>query len=108
MSRAGNFSLSLQGKSPAYEVLAQQSEEAPSMAEQFSAFSDLVEISKLNGSFRKNYGRLLGAHLYLCSIKAAGGRSFFWTGLLSIACSVAFGWLTKHIVAWLHVATWCP
>ena len=29
--------------------------------------SELVEISKLNGDFRKNYGKLLGAYLYLRS-----------------------------------------
>ncbi len=27
--------------------------------------SDLVEISKLNGDFRRNYGKLIGACLYL-------------------------------------------
>jgi hypothetical protein len=42
--------------------------------------SELVEISKLNGDFRKNYGKLVGAYLYLRSIGAARGRrsdSFF-------------------------------
>jgi hypothetical protein len=40
-------------------------------------FSELVEISKLNGDFKKNYGMLIGAYLYLRSISAARGRSFF-------------------------------
>ena len=32
--------------------------------------SELVEISKLNGDFRRNYGKLIGAFLYLRSISA--------------------------------------
>ena len=43
--------------------------------------SELVEISRLNGDFERNYGRLLGAYLYLCSISATRGRSFLWGGL---------------------------
>ena len=39
--------------------------------------SELVEISKLNGDFKKNYGKLIGAYLYLHSISAARGRSLF-------------------------------
>jgi hypothetical protein len=65
-------------------------------------FSDLVEISKLNGDFKKNYGRLIGAFLYLCSISAARGRSFFWTGVISIAWSAALAWLWRRGLAWLH------
>jgi hypothetical protein len=72
------------------------------MAEQFSSFSELVEISKLNGSFEKNYGKLLGAYLYLSSIRAVRGGSFFWTGVLSIAYSAALAWLMRHVLAWLH------
>jgi hypothetical protein len=79
------------------------SEAVAPIIEQFNAFSELVEISKLNGSFSKNYGRFLGAYRYLCSIKAAGGRSFFWAGILSIAYSTALAWLTKCVFAWLHV-----
>jgi hypothetical protein len=55
--------------------------------------SELVEISKLNGDFKKNYGSLIGAYLYLRSISAARGRSFFWSGLISIACSAGLWWL---------------
>ena len=29
--------------------------------------SELIEISKLSGDFRKNYGKLVGAYLYLRS-----------------------------------------
>jgi hypothetical protein len=64
--------------------------------------SELVEISKLNGDFRKNYGLLIGAYLYLHSIGAARGRSFFWTGLISITCSAALAWLEGQGFAWLQ------
>jgi hypothetical protein len=33
--------------------------------------SELVEISKLNGDFKRNYGKLIGAYLYLRSVSAA-------------------------------------
>ena len=39
--------------------------------------SELIEISKLNGDFKRNYGKLLGAVLYPHSISAARNRSFF-------------------------------
>lgn len=66
------------------------------MAEEFQASSELSKIAKLNGDFRRNYGTLLGAFLYLRSISAARGRSWFLTGLASVACSAALAWLTRH------------
>jgi hypothetical protein len=36
--------------------------------------SDLVEIAKRNGDFRRNYGVLVGAFLYLRSVSAARPR----------------------------------
>jgi hypothetical protein len=65
--------------------------------------SELVEISKLNGDFRKNYGKLIGAYLYLRSVSAARGRSLVWTGLISIACSAALAWLARQGLIWLRV-----
>ena len=56
------------------------------MADECKARSDLPEVAKLNGEFRKTYGKLLGAFLYLRSISAARGRSWFWTALVSTAC----------------------
>jgi hypothetical protein len=41
----------------------------------------LVEIAKRNGDFRKNYGVLVGAILYLRSISAARPR-LFWSQAL--------------------------
>jgi hypothetical protein len=54
--------------------------------------SELVELSKLNGDFKKNYGRLIGAFLYLRSISAARGRSFLWSGVL---LAMASTWLRR-------------
>jgi hypothetical protein len=56
--------------------------------------SEIVEIAKRNGDFRKNYGKILGAYLYLRSISAARGRSLFWTGLISIVCSAVLAWFS--------------
>ena len=57
--------------------------------------SELVEISKLNGDFRKNYGKLIGAYLYLRSVSAARGRSLLWTGLLCAIVSAGVAWLKR-------------
>ena len=62
-------------------------------------FSELVEISKLNGDFKKNYGTLIGAYLYLRSISAVRGRS---TGLIAVGWSAALAWLGRRGVAWLR------
>ena len=47
-----------------------------------SSQSDLVEIAKRNGDFRRNYGILAGAFLYLRSLRAAARQSISWAGLL--------------------------
>jgi hypothetical protein len=51
-------------------------------------FSELVGISKVNGDFKRNYGKLIGASLYLRSIGAARGRSLIWTGCVCALGSV--------------------
>ncbi|MCP3388867.1 hypothetical protein NLM27_08765 [Bradyrhizobium sp. CCGB12] len=71
------------------------------MADEVEVSSDLSKIAKLNGDFRKNYGPLLGAFLYLRSISAARGRSWFWAGLASVASSAGLAWLWKHGLGWL-------
>ena len=58
--------------------------------------SELIEISKLNGDFKRNYGKLIGAYLYLRSISAARGRSLLWGGLLAAMSSAGVTWLEKH------------
>jgi hypothetical protein len=85
-------SLVSSGKSSAYEALVQYNKVTGTM-------SELVEISKLNGSFKRNYGTFIGAYLYLRSIRAARGGSLFWPGLISIACSAAAPWLLRHGLA---------
>jgi hypothetical protein len=64
--------------------------------------SELIELSKLNGDFRRNYGKLIGAYLYLRSISAARGRSFVWSGLVVAALTAALAWLEQHGVSWLR------
>jgi hypothetical protein len=55
--------------------------------------SDLVEIAKQNGDFRKNYGPWLGALLYWLSIKATRPRSFLWQGLITVAIGSVGLWI---------------
>jgi hypothetical protein len=69
------------------------------MLEQTGQSSDLVEIAKRNGDFRRNYGIIIGAFLYLRSLSVVRGRSFFWFGLLLVASSI-LAWLEK--VGWLR------
>jgi hypothetical protein len=55
--------------------------------------SDLVEIAKRNGDFRKNYGVVVGAILYLRSINAARPRLFWWQVLMgAVAGALGFWW----------------
>lgn len=72
------------------------------MADDREAPSELSKIAKLNGDFKKNYGTLLGALLYLRSISAARGRSWFWAGLVSIVCSSGLSWLLRR--GWLPIS----
>ena len=70
------------------------------MLERTGQSSDLVEIAKRNGDFRRNYGTLLGAFLYLRSLSAARGRSLFCSGLITAAISAAVIWLKQHGWLW--------
>ncbi|MGL9622409.1 hypothetical protein QRQ56_30990 [Bradyrhizobium sp. U531] len=63
--------------------------------------SELSKIAKLNGDFKRNYGPLLGAFLYLRSISAARRRSWFWSAVATVAGSFAVGWIGKHSPSWL-------
>lgn len=58
-------------------------------------FSDLVEVARRNGDFRRNYGIILGAFLYLRSLSAARGRSFYGLGLICALLASALPWLAK-------------
>lgn len=67
------------------------------MADEAGVSSELSNIAKLNGDFRRNYGTLLGAFLYLRSISAARRNSWLWGGLV---CSGVLGWLSKSGLSW--------
>jgi hypothetical protein len=69
------------------------------MPERTGLHSELVEIARRNGDFRKNYGTLVGAYLYLRTINSARGRSLLWPGLIAVALSAVLTWLEKH--SWL-------
>lgn len=73
------------------------------MPRQLGTVSGLVEIARQNGDFKRNYGTMIGAYLYLRSLSAVRGRSLFWTGLTSIACSAALAWLGRHQGWWSFV-----
>lgn len=70
------------------------------MAEQSRPTSDLVHISRLNGDFRRNYGSLLGAYLYLRSIGAVRQRPFRWIGIFSLIGSVVAAVIARHGSLW--------
>jgi hypothetical protein len=57
--------------------------------------SELIELSKLNGNFKRNYGKLIGTYLYLRSISAARGRPYIWSGLLVAALTAGLAWLER-------------
>ena len=65
------------------------------MIEPAQPLSDVVEIAKRNGDFRRNYGTVIGAFLYLRSLSAARGRSFTWVGAILALIAMALPWLTK-------------
>ena len=73
------------------------------MQGQNHTYSEIVELAKLTGEFREHYGKVIGAYLYLRSLSAARGRSFFWTGLISIAFSAVLAWLVRQGLVWLRV-----
>jgi hypothetical protein len=54
--------------------------------------SDLVEIAKRNGDFRKNYGVVVGANLYLRSINAARPRLFWWQAFMAALAGALGVW----------------
>jgi hypothetical protein len=67
--------------------------ERSTVSERDVTHSDLVEIAKRNGDFRKNYGVLVGAILYLRSINAARPRLFWWQALMAgIAAALGVRW----------------
>ncbi|QOZ09258.1 hypothetical protein [Bradyrhizobium sp. CCBAU 51765] len=68
------------------------------MAGEIDTF-DLANIAKLNGDFRRNYGTLLGAFLYLRSISAAR-RTSSWGGLIVALATAILTWVVKYGCSW--------
>ena len=62
--------------------------------------SDIVEIAKRNGDFKRNYGTLIGAFLYLRSLSAARGRPLTWAGAILGLIAIALPWLIKSGWRW--------
>ena len=65
------------------------------MSGQSETVSELVEIAKRNGDFRKHYGRIIGAYLYLRTVSAVRGRSMFWGGLIVTSIAGVLAWIEK-------------
>ena len=65
------------------------------MTEPGQQHTDLVEIARRNGDFKKNWGILIGAFLYLRSLNAARGRPFYWLAAICALLSAALPWLGK-------------
>lgn len=66
------------------------------MANDGDTSSELSKIAKLNGDFRKNYGMVIGAILYLRTVGATRRSPWLWAGLASFAFSAALNWLGRH------------
>lgn len=69
------------------------------MADEVRMSSDLSNIAELNGNFRRNYGTLLGAILYLCSIRAAR-RASHWGGWIAAVAAAILTWVAKYLWSW--------
>lgn len=65
------------------------------MIDEVEASSELSKIAKLNGDFRRNYGTLLGAFLYLRSISATR-RASHWGGLIVAFTTAILTWVAKY------------
>lgn len=70
------------------------------MANRSDTRTDLVAIARLNGEFKQNYGTLLGAFLYLRSLRAASGRSYIWSGLIVAVITGLLSWFGQHGWGW--------
>ena len=56
--------------------------------------SDLVEVVKRSGTFRNDWGILVGAYLMNRSINAAvGRRPIWWSGLVAAVVGVVGWWI---------------
>jgi hypothetical protein len=70
------------------------------MTEPGQKYSDFVEILRRHGEFRKNWGVLIGAVLYLRSLSAVRSRSFSWADLILGLIAAALPWAAKLDWRW--------
>ena len=70
------------------------------MADRDRQHSDLVEIAKRNGEFKRNYGTAIGAFLYLRSLSAARGPSFIRPGVIIGLIAGVLQWFSKGGWRW--------
>lgn len=62
--------------------------------------SDLVEIAKQSGEFKKHYGKWWGGFIQLQFVNAAAGRRpFLWSSLIGIG-TVILGFAVKYGLAY--------
>ncbi|MES5483845.1 hypothetical protein QMZ05_13920 [Bradyrhizobium sp. INPA03-11B] len=77
-------------------MLSKEKGEAVVVANHEARSSDLVEIARRSGEFRKHYGVALGAFLYLSSISAARPRSIWWSGVLTALIGAVALWIKSR------------
>jgi hypothetical protein len=70
------------------------------MTEPSQKHSDLVEVLRRNGDFRKNYGALIGAFLYLRSLSAVRSCRSSWIGLILGIIAAALPWAARLDWRW--------
>lgn len=99
--RYPEISLAPSGKTVVHKALALTVRGPALMADESDVSSELSKIARLNGDFRRNYGTLLGAFLYLRSISAVRSRSWIWGGFLVAGFAAGLTWLQKQILLWL-------
>jgi hypothetical protein len=67
------------------------------VSDQDMKYSELLEVLKRSGNFRKDWGLLFGAFFFHRAINAAAGRRpFLWTWLAGGGIAAATAWLQSH------------
>lgn len=56
----------------------------------------LIEVVKRNGDFRKNYGRAIGAFLFLRAVSAARGRTVLGSAMAAIVTAAFAAGLQRY------------
>jgi hypothetical protein len=59
--------------------------------------SNIEYIVKHNGDFRKNYGLVVGACLYVLTLRAASHRASSWIGAFVATIGAGLFWVWKQV-----------